>query len=269
MVQSSTLNAIGLKHGTDKASSHHNYLQFYELFFAPLRNEKLAVLEIGVLDGASLKTWEEYFPNANVIGVDIVAVSKRFERNRIEIVVADQSNIEELTSIGIKRGPFDIIIEDGSHIWDHQITSLQTLFPFLKNGGIYIVEDLQTNYGSMRASFQGIARSSCVEYLKVWLDLLVADDQININGIEDAFLRTYGRAVDFITFYRHACLMKKHFAPVVRELDAGRPVVAISEDGQSAPLLILAHVGNKGDILGRSGFVNLKSEVLPYSRISY
>ncbi len=253
MPQTATLDAIGLKYGTDKASFHHNYLEFYEGFFAPLRNEALTILEIGVLNGASLKTWEEYFPNAKVIGADIMPATKKFEQGRVVIELLDQSNIEELTRVAVKHGPFDIIIEDGSHMWEHQITTLRTLFPFVKDGGIYVVEDLQTNYGSMQKDYKGIASATCVDYLKSWLDLRVADDQLPINEVEDAFLRTYGRAVQYLTFYRRACLIKKSFPTVMREISAGQPLMAV---GAGAPLRVLAHISEIGDVTGTEGFVN-------------
>jgi hypothetical protein len=260
MSQPSTLDALGLKHGTDKASSYHNYLNVYEKFFAPLRNNQLTVLEIGVFNGASLRTWEEYFPKAKIIGVDIMPASRWHERNRVTIELADQSNVEHLTRLAMKHGPFDIIIEDGSHMWEHQITSLRTLFPFLKDGGIYIVEDLQTNYGSLQEQYKGVASSTCVEYLEKWLDLLVADDQTEISGVEDAFLRTYGRAVQFITFCRRACLLRKQFPPVVWAVDAGRSLVSGGEDRHSVAVSIIVHVTSKGDVVGPFGFVDLGSD---------
>ena len=258
--QASTLDALGLKHGTDKASSYHNYLNVYETFFAPLRNDQLTILEIGVFNGASLRTWEEYFPKAKIIGVDIVPASRWHERNRVTIELADQSNVEHLTRLAMKHGPFDIIIEDGSHMWEHQITSLRTLFPFLKDGGIYIVEDLQTNYGSMQEKYKGVASSTCVEYLEKWLNLLVADDQTEISDVEDAFLRTYGRAVQFITFYRRACLLRKQFPPVVWAVDAGRSLVPGGKGRHSVAVSIIVHVTHKGDVVGPSGFVDLGSD---------
>ncbi len=268
MSKTSTLDAIGLKHGTDKASSNHNYLELYEVLFASLRDKNLTLLEIGVLNGASLKTWEEYFPNANVVGVDIVPTSKLYERGRITISLADQSNIEELTRLAVKHGPFDIIIEDGSHMWNHQITSLRTLFPFLKNNGLYIVEDLQTNYGSMQADYKGVASSSCVEFLKSWLDLLVANDQIRITDIEDPFLRTYGRAAQFITFYRRACLIKKLVPSIVWEMTAGQPLVPTANDDRYVKLSVLAHISNVGDIIGPSGFVNIGSDASTFQGLA-
>ena len=54
-----TLDEIGLKYGTDKSSSHHHYLPFYETFMAPLRDAPITLLEIGVYQGASLRTWRK------------------------------------------------------------------------------------------------------------------------------------------------------------------------------------------------------------------
>ncbi len=63
-----TLDALGLKHRTDKASSGHDYLTFFDSFFAPLRDQPITLLEIGVFNGASLRTWEEYFPRGKIVG---------------------------------------------------------------------------------------------------------------------------------------------------------------------------------------------------------
>jgi hypothetical protein len=261
VAERATLNAIGLTHGTDKASAGHNYLAFYELFFAPLRDRPLTVLEIGVLNGASLRTWEDYFPAAKIVGADIQPSSRQFERDRVVIEILDQSNIEELVQVGIKHGPFDIIVEDGSHMWEHQITTLRTLFPFVKQDGIYIVEDLQTNYGPMTNDYRGVASISCVEYLKLWLDLRVADDQLAIGDVEDAFLRTYGRSIDFMTFYRRACLIRKQAHVAVRGTSAGQK---LTDGAVASPpaVRVLAHVSGLGDVLGDDGFVNLGDEYI-------
>ncbi len=204
-----TLDQIGLEFNTDKASSTHGYLAIYERFFDKLRYQKIIILEIGVFDGASLRTWEKYFPNAKIVGADIDPSATRFATDRIKIEILDQSNIQNLVDVGVKHGPFDIIIEDGSHLWEHQTITLKTLFPFVKKSGIYICEDLQTNYGIHIPEYRGVASLSCVEYLKKIVDLRVGDEIINIALEEDAFLRTYGRYISLITFFRHACMIEK------------------------------------------------------------
>ena len=263
MSQLASLDAIGRKFGTDKSSAHHNYLRFYETFFQPLRHEPLTVLEIGVFGGASLRTWEEFFPRARIIGADIDPKARNHEGGRVTIEILDQSNIENLVSLGMRHGPFDILIEDGSHFWEHQTTTLRTLFPFVKNNGIYIVEDLQTNYGSLAGSYRGVATSSCVAFLKEWLDLRVSDDMTAIEQVEDAFLRTYGRAADFLTFYRRACLIKKS----LRETPVNAPAPIVYArlapalgNARSSPVHLAAHVGHIGDVHGRSGVIDFGSD---------
>ena len=256
MPQKGVLDAIGLRHGTDKASSEHNYLSFYEMFFSDLKEEDISLLEIGVLGGASLRTWRDYFTKAKIVGADISPLVKFHESDRIEIELLDQSNVEELTRTGIKHGPFDIIIEDGSHFWEHQVTCLRTLFPFVKDGGMYIVEDLQTNYGSLQDNYRGVASVSCVEYLKSLVDLRVAGNQVDMSQVEDAFLRTYGQNIQFITFYRHACLIKKQFPVISREVTAGTPLAANTAGGRLVRVRINGHLSFKGDVLGGAGYIN-------------
>ncbi len=249
-----TLDEIGLKYRTDKSSSHHNYLSFYESFMAPLRDAPITLLEIGVYQGASLKTWREYFTRAKIIGVDIQPNCKQFESDRIKIELADQSNLEHLARLATTYGPFDLIIEDGSHMWEHQITSLRSLFPFLRNGGHYVAEDLQTNYGVMQAKYRGVASESCTEFLKRWMDVFVADDLIELESLEDPFLRTYGRAIEFMTFHRRACVLRKRMAQTDWRVSLGPPLAPRPEDGPR--VVINAHVGMRGDIFGPAGYID-------------
>jgi hypothetical protein len=253
-----TLDELGLKHRTDKASTGHDYLGFFDSFFAPLRDEPITLLEIGVFNGASLKTWEEYFSRGKIVGVDYLPSCKRFERGRVKIELADQANIDHLTRVALAHGPFDIIIDDGSHQWDHQIAAVRTLFPFLEDHGLFVVEDLQTNYGAMQAKYRGGANVSCVEFLKNWLDVCVADDAIDLRALDDPFFRTYGRALEFMTFRSRACLMKKKLRPTDWRLNPGPPLAALVEG--VAPINVTAHIGLQGDIFGPGGFVDYGSD---------
>ncbi len=242
----STLDELGLKFGTDKASKGHDYLALYERFLSPLRNSSAKILEIGVLNGASLAVWEAYFPNGAIIGADINTATKRFARGQVAIEIIDQSNIEQLVQLGVKHGPFDVIIEDGSHFWEHQLTSLKTMFPFVKNGGIYIVEDLQTNYGKAAETYRGVSSISCVEYLKKLVDLRVGDSLVDIKSEEDPFLRTYGRSMRTITFYRRACIIEKD-VKARAEPPLPDPLIAVEHDKSVIPVFIFAHIGSQGD----------------------
>jgi hypothetical protein len=262
------LDAIGLQFGTDKSSRHHDYLNFYERFFAGRRHEPLAILEIGVLNGASLKTWREYFPNARVVGCDIDPMARRWATPGIEIEYMDQSNLEDLVRVASKHGPFDIIVEDGSHLWEHQITSLKTLFPFVRPDGIYIVEDLQTNFGDFQGDYRGIAQQSCVEFLKEWLDLHVADNALPLHTIEDSFLRTYGRGARAITFYKRCCLIEKKALPLPILAQPLKPLAHIEPNVNHVRTPLIVHVSHVGDVYAHDGFVDLGHDRFTFQGIA-
>ncbi len=257
-----TLDELGLRFGTDKASQFHNYLNFYESFMAPLREQPITLLEIGVFRGASLATWAEYFPNAKIIGVDIQPSAKQFRTDRVHIELADQSNLQHLAELCAKHGPFDIVIEDGSHMWEHQTTTLRALFPFVRNGGTYVVEDLQTNYGALTGKYRGMASETCVAFLKRWMDIFVADDQVDLEGVEDAFLRTYGRAIDSMTFHRRACVIAKRVPDADWRVSRGEPLAPRPADALQVTLN--AHLGMRGEILGPGGFVDEGADLFTF-----
>ena len=142
----SILNKIGVKHNTDKSSVLHDYLFKYEKYFPFDRFDKLKILEIGVLNGSSLKTWEEYYENSEIIGIDINPDCKQYEKNRIRVEIGSQYDAEFLKMIGEKYGPFDLILDDGSHLNKHVIFSFKELWKYVKPHGLYVVEDAVTSY---------------------------------------------------------------------------------------------------------------------------
>lgn len=257
-----SLDALGRKYGTDKASGSHNYLSLYETFLQDLRHQSVRILEVGILAGASLRMWQEYFPNGTIIGADIHPGVKSFEGDRVVTEIVDQSNLEDLAQLCAKHGPFDIVVEDGSHLWEHQITTFKTLFPFVRNSGLYIVEDLHTNYGDMAPHYRGASSLSCMDYLQKIVALKVADDQIDIAAEEDPFLRTYGRNIESITFLTRACIVKKGYRP--RRIspylpgfkapeNASKPLLDASGEHPPIPLSIACHIGNVGDLHSHTG----------------
>lgn len=130
---------------TDKCPNLHNYISIYEKEFAPVKNQVKKVFEIGILSGASHRMWKAYFKNAAIYGIDIEDCS-HLEKEGIHTFLADQSNRQNLHSFIEKYGSgFDIIIDDGGHTMDQQQISLGYLFPYLKSGGIYIIEDVHTS----------------------------------------------------------------------------------------------------------------------------
>ena len=133
-----------LNTGSDKLVVH-NYPVAYEELFEPIREQVKSVLEVGVAGGWSLKIWEEYFPNAMIHCVDIDPDTFQThigESPRIDMRFFDGTNEENLHN-NFEDNMFDVIIDDGSHLIDHQVLTAAYLWPKLKPGGIFVIEDTQ------------------------------------------------------------------------------------------------------------------------------
>ncbi|AAN12661.1 methyltransferase [Mycobacterium phage Omega] len=135
-----TLHEIGLRHGTDKAT-HHKFCDFYEEHL-PGRDFSGRLLEIGIMHGASLRTWAEYYPNAEIVGIDTFDKSYLNLPNNVSVVHGDATDHHVTAPLGT----FDIIVDDGSHLTsDQQVSFLWLYYNQLADGGIYILEDLHTS----------------------------------------------------------------------------------------------------------------------------
>jgi len=145
------LQEIGRINGTDKHDGNHTfsgrtYLDIYDEYFSPYKNTVTCLLEIGVLRGQSLKTWRDYFHNAQIWGIDIDPTANLDYGERINVITGSQVDLSALNNIAPNQ-EFDIIIDDGSHLVDHIITTYEFLWPRVKSGGYYVMEDLGCTYG--------------------------------------------------------------------------------------------------------------------------
>jgi trans-aconitate methyltransferase len=142
---SQRLYDIGTRHGTDKAGQRQ-LLHAYEEYFEPIRAMELVFLEIGVLGGASLRMWREYFPRAQIFGIDVNPEAEAHADDRITVLIGSQSDARFLDTALERTGRPDIVLDDGSHYARDQTTTLLHLWRHVKPGGIYVVEDLHTSY---------------------------------------------------------------------------------------------------------------------------
>lgn len=110
------------------------------------------MLEIGVYQGASLSMWRNYLHSESVIvGIDIDSACSRFDDpvHRVHVRIGSQDDAAFLDSVCKELGPFDVILDDGSHLSAHMIASFNYLFlPALTERGLYIAEDTHTNFWS-------------------------------------------------------------------------------------------------------------------------
>jgi hypothetical protein len=137
------LTRIGLKHNTDKAYEH-GFTDIYHAYFEQYTNPR--ILEIGVYNGASMETYNEFFDyKCSIIGVDNgEQLGYASTHPNIQIVIADQSKPEELAQA--VSGMYDIIVDDGSHFIEHQINCYEVLKQRVNKGGVYVIEDLHCCY---------------------------------------------------------------------------------------------------------------------------
>jgi hypothetical protein len=132
---------------TDKSSSFHNYTEIYARYFDNLKNQPIRFLEIGIYKGASVKLWEDYFPNAELHFIDITPRHIKYKSERSQYYFLNQADGEAVKALMEKiGGEWDIVIDDGGHTMHQQVNSFKAIFPFLKSKGLYFIEDLHTSY---------------------------------------------------------------------------------------------------------------------------
>jgi cephalosporin hydroxylase len=124
-----------------------HYLDIYQKHFARYVDTPVRVLEIGVSHGGSLQLWKQYFgPKAEIIGLDIDPRCEDYEEDQIQIYTGDQSKLVDSPKLDafVHLGPFDIVIDDGSHVREHQEASFKALWPSTR--GVYLIEDCHDGY---------------------------------------------------------------------------------------------------------------------------
>ena len=220
------LDDIGRKYGTDKSSVNHNYLNVYETYLQYFKDKPINMLEIGYggyenpnRGGESIQTWLEYFPKGTVTCLEYY--DKHYRCDRYNYFKGDQSNIDNLEELGEKYGPFDLIVDDGSHQSAHIITSFKCLFPnFLKDGGLYIVEDTVTSYLNVCRGSTGnpTADTTTMGFFTKEVHGLFHrsfDNNHEIQHLKKEFCKPYSKFLSFIHFYHELVLIGKGESAII------------------------------------------------------
>jgi hypothetical protein len=189
-----TLDEIMIEVESDKASQFtrtyarpHGYTVHLERFFDPIRNDPIKLLEVGTGGGESMRGWLEFFPNARVYGIDIVSNTNPYNtpgtdiHERYTFSCGDQSKPEFWKKfVEVYGGDFDVVIDDGSHQSDDIMTTISCMWPHIKSGGIYEIEDLNS-------------APEAAKHIQAWANGI-------ISGTSTA---------DSIYFARELCVMRK------------------------------------------------------------
>ena len=130
-----------------KITKWTQYFPVYEKHFARWQNQPIKFLEIGILNGGSLQMWQKYFGSyAKIVGIDIDPRCKNYESPGIDIRIGDQSDPKFLQSLIDEFGPFDVVLDDGSHQVAHVHKTFEFLYPTVTKNGTYLIEDLHAHY---------------------------------------------------------------------------------------------------------------------------
>lgn len=147
----SYLGDLFVKYGTDKGI--WGYTEYYEKVMGPKRFDVKRVLEVGICGyrdipnnvvGASLFVWRDYFPNAEIFGIDNDGKFIFNDQQRIHTIQCDAYDVDKMHRALVAFGgePFDMVVDDAVHDPAPQIKLMNALEPWLVEGGVYFMEDV-------------------------------------------------------------------------------------------------------------------------------
>jgi len=197
------LNRLAERHRPSKIG--HDYMRHYWRHFRDRRETTRRLVEVGVQTDRSIRLWEEFFPNAEILGIDIDPECKRFQGGRRRIFIGDQLDTEFLHRFVVETGGgFDIVIDDGLHTEEAILTTFSVLFPALQARGVYAIEDI-------------IRRKGVVDFLG---SLLHGINHFPDDGRPWPAMNSFGADAPWLTrhmvglsFYRYLCFVERGFNP--------------------------------------------------------
>jgi hypothetical protein len=203
-----------------------HYFNVYERIFEKYRSgfncsngtvRPLRFLEIVVSHGGSLQLWRKYFgPDAVIYGIDIDQRCASVDDADLRVRIGSQDDPEFLHRIIEEMGGVDVVLDDGSHIAEHQRASFDNLFPLLSEGGLYVVEDVQTAYWRR---WQGGYRrpGTFIELAKSIID----DMHARYHAFGAA--REFAEEIFSATFYDGIVAFEKNKRPKSYHIRVGKP----------------------------------------------
>jgi demethylmacrocin O-methyltransferase len=207
------LDLLAALYGTDKFGEHE-YTPVYAALMRAARRQPVRLLEVGVggyagaLGGESLRMWASYFRRGRIVGVDLYDKTA-LSAGRVQVFQCSQVDAPRMTELAQAHGPFDFVIDDGSHMNAHQIETFGILWPHVKDGGVYIVEDVQTSYwpkyGGGPLGSPGYEKS-CMRWFKELAD------SVNLPEFLEPARAPLERALGSIAFHHNLIVLKKDLA---------------------------------------------------------
>jgi hypothetical protein len=184
-----------------------HYFDIYQRHFQRFIGQEVHVVEVGIYSGGSLDMWKEYFgPKCRVYGVDIEEACKAYEDERTRVFIGDQGDRKFWKQFRKQVPHFDIFIDDGGHLPEQQIVTLEETVPYLAPGGVYLCEDIQGTHNPFAAYVRGLATALNNEILK---------DPADFGGAA-AVVRTsnFQRSIHSVHLYPYVAVIEKTRTPV-------------------------------------------------------
>lgn len=225
--------------GTDKSRDDHKYTDLYSILFDPIRSNLVNITELGVQDGASILGWSRYFKNAYIWGYDPIVASSQVKLQEYKIVpkyFADCPNVyicglnaydrNTPSIMSIYPATMDIIIDDALHSPRFNYKALKVWWDYLKPGGYYIIEDLESQNGEFHTlNRQGVPKF--IEDIFTNNHIFYVDTLIGHRNFS-AFSNKSGSewTVDPVHHNSHLLVIKKRVIepyPFYMNINSGRP----------------------------------------------
>jgi len=148
-----------------------HYLHIYDQLLGPYIGSDVKMLEIGVYRGGSLELWRKLLgEQALIFGIDINPLCASYGGNNAVVRIGSQSDPDFLQSVVDEMGGLDVVLDDGSHVASDQQASFEALYPLLGEGGLYIIEDMQTAYWPLGYDGGLKRKGTAIEFLKEKVD---------------------------------------------------------------------------------------------------
>lgn len=206
-----------------------HYFEIYDRHFQRLRGKKINILEIGAAHGGSMEMWNDYFKgDATIYSVDINPECKKFENEYTKVFIGSQEDKHFLKHLHDVLPDLDILIDDGGHTMKQQLTTFEYLFDKVKEGGIYLCEDLHTSYFKYFGGGYKKKRSF-IEFSKNLIDKLHAWHTKDI-PVDD-----FTRSVHSLHYYDSILVIEKRKIEAPFDIKSGAPTI---EDKLAGELIV-------------------------------
>jgi hypothetical protein len=178
-----------------------HYFDIYDRHFRKFRGRPVRILEIGIYSGGSLEMWRHYFGhNCIVYGIDIENDCKVYENDQVKVYIGDQSDPNFWRRFKSEVAAVDIIIDDGGHLPNQQLVTLEETLSHLTPGGVYLCEDITGELNPFHAYLAGLSKSL---HGLVWGE----------NGVS---ANPFQRLVHSIHTYPYVCVIETNAKPVFK-----------------------------------------------------